>query len=205
MNHNCREKMRVEQLRSPIGQSAYAHYCEWMRLQRHSIPPIDTFAESRLYTTFIKFAEYAKKTRLPNPPAFIKLMVENNKVSPALWSRDNTYAMYMKVYDTAVPPQEQFMGTYDELAGLAVDHGVELVGVFEALGAVALAELIGRRKLSPWFLIPSTAFKSYLLALPEPEKSYLSDALNVPSALERFKQEPYLLKEFAAALKEFGL
>ena len=205
MNHACREKQRTEELRSSIGLAAYAHYSEWMRLQRHTVPPIETFSESKFYSTFIKFAQHVIKANLPDPADFIRVMVENGKVPPGLWCRDNVYSMYLKAYDAAVTPDRQFMRSIDLLEGMAVDLNVDLPDVFPAIGVETLVNLIHRRRLSFWLLLASSRFKAYLLALPQEEKDRLAGVLNVPAALERFKAEPYLLKEFSAAAKELGL
>lgn len=205
MKHRCREKDRIEELRSPTGQAAYAHYSEWMRVQRHTVPPIETFAESRYYSTFIRFAEHAKKTNLPDVSAFIKLMVDSGKVPPGLWCRDNVYSMYLKAFDAAVPPEKQFLQAVDEVIALAVELKVELKDVFPAIGFATLLDLVRRRRLTCWLLLASEQFKSYLLALEPVEKETLATAINVPAAIDRFKQEPYLLKELTQAAKEIGL
>ena len=205
MNHTCKEKQRAEELRSPIGQAAYAHYSEWMRVQRHTVPPIETFAESKFYSTFIRFADHAKKTNLPDVSSFIKLMVESGKVPPGLWCRDNVYSMYLQAYDAAVTPEKQFLRGIDELIALATELKVELKDVFPAIGCTTLIELVAKRKLTAWILLASDQFKAYLLSLEPEEKSALASAINVPAAIERFRQEPYLLKEFTQATKELGL
>lgn len=205
MNHVCKEKQRAEELRSPIGQAAYACYSEWMRVQRHTVPPIETFAESKFYATFIRFAEYAKRTNLPDVNSFIKLMVDSGKVPPGLWCRDNVYSMYIKAFDAAVTPETQFLRGIDELQALAAELKVELKDVFPAIGFQTLMELVSKRKLTSWLLLASDRFKAYLLALEPMEKDALAMAINVPAAIERFQQEPYLLKEFSQATKELGL
>ena len=205
MRHVCKEKIRNNELRSPLGQAAYAHYCEWMRLQKHTVPPIETFAESKFYSTFIRFAEYARKTNLPNVSAFIKLMVDSGRVPPGLWTRDNVYSMYLKAYDAAVPPEEQFLQGIDELAALATELKVELKDIFPAVGVSTLLELISKRRLTFWLLLASDRFKAYLRTLEETEKDALVTAINVYAAVERFAQEPHLVKQFAKGLKEQGL
>lgn len=205
MNHVCKEKQRAIELRSTIGQAAYASYSEWMRIQRHTVPPIETFAESKFYCPFIRFTEYAKKTNLPDVNSFIKLMVDSGKVPPSLWCRDNVYSMYIKAFDAAVTPETQFLRGVDELQALATELKVELKDVFPATGVQTLMELVGKRRLTSWLLLSSDRFKSYLLALEPMEKDMLAKAINVPAAIERFQQEPHLLKEFSQATRELGL
>lgn len=205
MKHACREKQRLEELRSPIGQAAYSFYGTWMQAQRHTVPTIETFAESKFYAMFVRFAHHAKKTNLPDVPAFIKLMVESGKVPPGLWCRDNVYSMFLQAYDAAVSPETQFLRGVDELTHLATELKVELKDVFPAIGLETLLDLIARRKLTCWLLLASDRFKAYLLGLDPMDKDLLASAINVGAAVTRFQQEPYLLKQFAAGLKEMGL
>ena len=140
MSYRCREKIRHEQLRSATGQAAYAHYVEWMKLKKHTPPPIETFAESRFYSTFIKFAEYAARTHIPNIKNFIRVMVEHD-VLPALWARDNTYAMYLQWYDSAYPPEVQVEESIGTVLEIAADIGCEPKDVFKRLSTTELFEL----------------------------------------------------------------
>lgn len=205
MNHFCREKQRHEELRSPIGQAAYAHYSHWMKCQRHSVPGIETFGQSKFYSAFLKFAEFAAKVRLPNVNRFIELMVENGKVPPVLWCRDAVYSVYLKAYDAAVSPITQFTEGLQLLEELALELKVPLKDIFPAIGVDSLEDLIARRKLTFWLLMASGQFRAYLLALPQDDKERLQNALNSGAVLERLNQEADLFRQFVAATKEVGL
>jgi hypothetical protein len=204
MNHRCQEKLKIDQLRSPIGQAAYLHYSEWMKCQRHSVPPIETFAESRLYSTFIKFAEYAQKTHLPSVADFIKLMVQE-KLSPTLWARDATYAMYLQKYDSIVSPHEQVARGLEELIALSAEMGVKLSKVFEALGPSDIIRLIQKRKLTFWLLMASGKFRAYLTTLPAEDRDRITAAMNAGAAVNRIQQEPLIFREIGSLIREAGL
>lgn len=206
MDHRCKEKLKLDQLRSQLGQAAYAHYSEWMRAQRHTVPPIEIFADSKFYSTFIKFAEYVEKTKLPNVKEFIRAMVEATpKVSPGLWCKDTVYSMYLQGYDAVVPPTKQFVDSVDVISDLAAELKTEPKDVFGAIGVETLVGLIQKRKLSHWFLLASDAFKSYLRALPAEQRDQVTRALNIDAAVSRIKQEQVLFKEFGRGTRELGL
>lgn len=208
MKHKCKGKAKIDKLRSSIGQSAYAYYTEWMKQNKRSVPPIESFAESSLYSTFIKFAEWVLKVRLPNPNSFIRAMVENGKVQPSLWCRDNVYAIYLQGYDNVVSPTIQFLNSYEVLNDLAFELHVEISGIFEKLGVPTILSLIEKRKLSPWFLIASTVFRNFLTTRSQEDKDYLEDALQIGAMLNRISHNEQLkvfLTEFSKATKELGL
>lgn len=204
MSHRCREKIRTEQLRSGVGQSAYAHYVEWMKLKKHTPPPIETFAESKFYSTFIKFAEYAASTHIPNIKNFIRIMVEHS-VLPALWSRDNTYAMYLQWYDAAYPPEVQVEESVTLILDICDDAKCQPSQVFKMLSSTELYELIRKRKLSPWFLLSSKVFRDHLNTLQDDERDLIQRTMNAGAMISRIQQDTALFKFFSNVTAELGL
>ena len=204
MAHRCPEKIRHEQLRSATGLAAYAHYVEWMKLKKHTPPPIETFAESRFYSTFIKFAEYAARTHIPNVKNFIRVMVEHD-VLPALWARDNTYAMYLQWYDAAYPPEVQVQESIMTALEAAADAGCEPKDLFKTLSFTELHELIRKRKLSPWFLLSSKVFRDHLATLQDDERDLLQRTMNAGAMIARIHQSKDLFSFFSKATAELGL
>ena len=205
MKHRCKEKIKHEQLRSPLGQAAYSYYSHWMKCQKHSVPALENFSRSKFYSTFIKFAEHANRVKIPNVKRFIEVMIENGKVPPALWCRDAVYAVYLKTYDLSVPPTQQFLDGLALLEDRAREKQVPLSEIFKALGLDELELLIERRKLTFWLLLASPRFRDYALSLPHEERERLSHALGTAAAVQRTKDEPELFKEFGRAAMEVGL
>lgn len=204
MNHRCPEREKIEELKSPTGQAAYAYYSEWMRQQKRSVPTSDRFMNSRQYNFFMKFAVWSEKTAIPNPMQFIKVMVETG-TQPVLWCRDTTFAMYLDWYDNAYPPIEQFLETLDKLSMYAVDYGVPLEQVYQAMGAREIAKLVRRRKLSPWFLTVSKKFLEWVQSLPADERGMVSDAVNFGAFAGKLKQQPDLARELRAACESVNV
>lgn len=207
MRHRCKGRLKLEELKSPTGQAAYLYYGEWMKLSKRSVPSIETFSTSRCYSSFIKFAEWASKTHLPSPTGFIRLMVESG-VQPPLWCRDNAYALYLKNYDEVVPPDKQFIDSYDALLQLSDDHGVPVAAVFSVIGVDALLNLVQRRKLSPWFLVASETFREFKNSCSEVDKQRLEDGAQISAMVLRIKQSEKLIElftEFRQAAKDLGV
>lgn len=205
MNHVCKDKLRIDALKSPLGQAAYSYYDLWMRSHGRSVPTIDKFGESRYFSTFLKFAEHVKKVHIPNVATFIKVMADNGKVGPELWCRDNVYAMYLKGYDKAVPPERQFMESLELLEKLAADYEVPVSAIFKEVPHSKLVELIERRKLSHWFLLASKVFRQHMVDVEEQRRDDLERAMNISSVITRVQQEPALFKELNEATRQVGL
>lgn len=196
MNHRCKERERIEELKGAIGQAAYAHYSEWMRTSKKSVPPIETFATSKLYSTFVKFAEHAAKTNIPNVKQFIKLMVSHGNVSPALWCRDNVYAMYLEWYDEAYPPEVQVLESLEFLKELAKDYDATPATVFSEVPVDTMVTHIKRRKISPWFLASSKVFRDHTRTCPPEEKDKLERAMNMGAMIARIQKDAGLFAFF---------
>lgn len=177
MNHFCKERERYEELRSPIGQAAYAYYCEWMRLYRRKPPSIDTFATSRFYTSFVRFAQHVNVISLPSADMFVRLMCERD-ISPTLWTRDQCYSIYLEFYDKAYDPIEQVRVSVETLIDIAGKEQIELSAVFKHIGPAKVIELLRLRKLSPWFIFCSAKFGEFLKTLPAEDWAEMSKVIN---------------------------
>jgi len=208
MKHVCKERLRIEELRGPVGQAAYIYYTDWMRLNKRSVPPIETFAASSYYNAFIKFANHVKRVNMPNPSGFVRAMVENGNVQPSLWCRDNVYAMYLQGYDKVVSPTKQFLDSVDLIYEYAKEFEVQPSQVFKEIGVTKILDLVQRRKLSPWFLVSSGAFRAFMAQCNETDTDRLESGIQVGAMIMRIqqnKQNTELFTEFAKATKELNL
>lgn len=204
MRHICRERERLDELRTPIGQAAYAYYGEWLRLQRRSVPKPEAFMRSAQYQHLLRFARWVDTTAVPNPNQFIKLMVETGTL-PALWCRSQTYEMYLQWYDGVYPPEEQFLETYDRLVTMASDLKVPLAEVYGAIGPNELARLVRRRRLSPWLLVVSPRFLTWVQTLDHTARDVLNDAISFSAYASKLRQRPELARELRRACEAEGI
>ena len=195
MSHRCKERDRIEELKSAVGQSAYAHYSEWMKAKKRSVPPIETFATSKYYSTFIKFAEHAIKTNIPNTKQFIRLMVDHQDISPSLWCRDNIYSLYLEWYDQAYPPEVQVLESLEFIKEMIAEYKCP----------PALSTYIKRRKLSPWFLSASKVFRDHLVTCPAMEKEKLERSMNIGAMIARIQKDAGLFQFFNRVTLSEGL
>lgn len=205
MSHRCKERERIDELRSVVGQAAYLHYSYWLKLKKRSVPPIETFAESSLYTTFVKFADHVIKTNIPNVKQFIKLMVDHNDVTPALWCRDNVYSMYLEWYDQGYPPEVQVIESLDFAKSLMADYDCSAENLFKSIPVDILVQHIKRRKLSPWFLAASKVFRDHLMSCDPEDKNKIERAMNMGAMIARIQKDSGLFAFFGRVTLSEGL
>lgn len=204
MNHRCKEKDRLDELQTLIGQQAYLFYTEWMKVQGRKAPPIETFATSKFYTTFIKFAQHVTRTQIPNPLNFIKVMTGDG-ITPAMWTRDEIYSAYLQSYDQTVPPDIQVLATLELINILCMDYECAPDQLFMIMKIDKLADLIRQRKLSPWLLLASAKFRTWIRGLPHQDGEIIKQAINLGAMSIRIQQEAILFAEFGKIAQEVGL
>ena len=178
MDHRCLAREKLDLLKSPVGQAAYTWYSEWMKLQKRSVPPPETFLNSRQFNHMVKFAEWVDKISVPIPTQFIRLMVESG-TQPVLWCRDSTYAMYLEWYDGAYPPEQQLIDSLDFIKREWLEHeDLESGNPFDMWNGRELAALVRRRKISPWLLIASEKFLGWIKRQPKHMADLVSETVN---------------------------
>ncbi len=204
MRHRCEEMKRNDELRSITGQRAYEFYSHWMRAYKRSVPPIETFASSRYFRSFMNFAEYVQKLKLYKPQKFIELMHEKD-ISPQLWTRNEPFQYYSNWLDMVSDPLEQAAASADVVFNLAEIFKCKTGEVFERLTAPELTDLIRQRKLSMFLLLCSQRFKERMAKLDELEMSELFDSVNRVYYAERFERDPAIVQQLKAIASEVGI
>lgn len=178
MRHTCREGERAQEIKTHDGQVAYALYRRWMEGQGKRAPPIETFAISTYYSSFLKFAKWVKETGIPDATRYVDLMVDK-KIAPALWRRDEAYAMFLEWVDNKSSPIEQAEITIETLATLGESLGIPLGEVWDHMQPGAVLELIQQRRLSPWLLFCSKTFKGWIETLHEADRHALMRGIGI--------------------------
>lgn len=206
MNHMCKEQIRLNELQSPTGQAAYSYYSEWMRLYKRSVPPMETFATSRFYRSFINFAEHVIKISMPNPLNFIRLMSEKDKdISPQLWCRDQCYSMYLEWLDKNTDPFDLVQISIETLIDLAQKENVDIKNIFTTLGEKKITELIRLRKLSPWFLFCSFRFNDFLKGISIDDQREMIAVINPSFWTEKLNSNNEIVDLITEMNKELGI
>ena len=205
IKHKCKAMLREENLRTPLGQAAWSFYQDWMKFQRKRVPDEKTFLKSNYHESFNRFAAHVKKLNLPNPHTFIKLMIQRD-FPPTMWTRDETYAIYMEHLDRVISPVEHAHITTDTLLRLADIFECKEGDIFDQLGASDVIELIKERKVSPWLLLHSPKFMIFFRDKTNPEQKIVLESLIRPKYwATQFQKKPNAVKMMKEIVKEMDL
>lgn len=207
IKHRCEKMKRDEALRTPQGQAALSYYRKWLNYQQKRVPDDRAFINSSSYNAFMRFAEFVKKSEMPTPEEFIRLMLKKN-FQPSMWLINEVHSIYMEHLDNNVPPKQLANITMATLCDLADYYDCEIGDVFRYAYPGEVIDLIKKRKLSPWVLLKSSKFMAYLgkIHKSHPEHfNHLSVLIRTPYWKKKFQNDPDSLRTMEIIVKETNL
>jgi hypothetical protein len=200
LTHECNGKKRFEQMKTPIGQAAYASYNQWMKSKRHSEQSVNTFTTSRYYATFIRFSEYCIKLSI-DANSFIKFIAQkHNDLLPTLWMNSSVYALYLKHYDDLNDPWDQVIESQNFVEKKAEILECEPDLTFQVMGFRQVLEAVRLKKISPWFLFTSKIGLKFLHSLEKDDYKIIEGVINYEAWSQRFHDNEKLVLELQAIL-----
>jgi hypothetical protein len=172
--------IRDEEFRTPEGQAAWLFYQKWMKAYRRSVPKSSAFLHSKYYNSFMRFAAFSKKAKLPDVDMFIWVMKDRD-ISPTIWTNDQVYSLYLEFMDRKAPPSKQAEITINTLFELADDYRCGVDEVFDNIQANELIQLLRQRRLSPWLLLHSDKFKQFFINQTNTEERIIMETIIRPA------------------------
>lgn len=204
MKHHCEPRRRAAELLSPLGQSAYGLYREWMRQKRFSQPSSAAFVESKYYRAFINFAQLIVDANIAKPERYIQIMIEG-EIQPVLWCRDSAYALYLDWADKISDPLDQVQDSINYLMDICEKENVPLAEIFEQQGAQKILSFIRQRRLTPWLLFCSVSFGKFLKTLDGAQLKAFNSVVNSAYWADRFSKSKAVVENVKMIAKEVGL
>lgn len=205
ISHNCEPKRRSEVMETNTGRTAFRYYTEWRKANNHKAPVLETFISSRFFTSFEKFVEYSRIMNIPEPLEYIKFMSKKGLL-PIHWSSDDTYVEYIEYFDLSRTPRQQVDTSIETLTTLARMMDCEISEVLNHIRPGQMIKLLQARKLSPWILLFSGKFHTFLSTKVNAEQSiFLETFINSTIWQKKFKNNPALVEEIKQNVKNLKL
>ncbi len=204
MRHECTQMSRSKEIQTVIGQVAYGLYRVWLEKQRRKPPEIQTFLTSAYYSSFIKFAQWVRETGIGEPEKYVELMNEA-KIAPALWRRSEAYKIYLEYWNNRATPTEQAIVTTETLLALADGVGCELKDVFKHFKVGEILELVQQRRLSPWLLFCSRAFKDWISSLHDADRTMFMNAIGINFWSAKFEKSSDAIVKLKGIAADLGI
>ena len=205
LEHKCTQMKRIEELATPLGQTALTYYQYWFKVMK-KIPPVpEVFLTSAYYRTFNNFALFVRKVNLPNPNNFISLMVLKN-FQPTMWTLDATYALYMDYLEHHTTPMEQVRLSIATLLTYSESHDIDIEDIFDKLHPSELIAMIRERRVSPWLLLNSKKFKHFFINVASKEQQMIIESLiRLESWAKRLTDNPDLTQKIKHYVQEINI
>lgn len=205
LKHKCQQMIKMEEMQSPAGQTAFHYYSLWMRYQKRNPPQPSAFMASKSFRTFVNFVKFAQNVGLVKIDKFIMLMVEKD-FPPFMWHTDSVYSLYLNYLQHNTTPKEHFATSLETLMAVADSRNIDITDVFDVLTPADIIKYLRIRKLSPWLLLFSRKFKIMLSERASPEQQSIIDELIQPTVwIELLPKYPQEREQFKKYISEIGL
>lgn len=205
IKHRCRELVRDEEIRTPRGQAAFAHYKRWMKEHKRAAPNPAAFLTSKFYNAFMKFVDFAQRIKIADVDTYIMLM-SSDGISPTMWTLDGAYTRYIEFMDRRTSPYKHVSITIDTITSLEDQYGVSSGEVFNVVPPAEVIQLLHQRRLTPWILLKSSKFKQFYIDSCSGEERMIIDSIIRPTTWkDKFDKNPKLTDEMRTFVNELSL
>lgn len=203
LKHTCEAMDRARIFDTPVGQSAFMIYQQWWKMRRRIPPGADKFKESTQFRAMVDFAKFTKRTKL-NLEVYLTTVV-NHDLSPEHWMRDDVYVKYLEYIDRTMTADEQIKLCVDYIMKLTDALECDTSELFDNLEAMEVMQLIRDRKLSPWILLHSGGFKTWLVRQEQDVQLRLQELIRPVYWKFRFGKEPASVTNAKKIAKALGI
>lgn len=205
IKHHCKQMQREQMFQQPIGQAAWIFYQKWMRAYKKMAHNANAFLHSKYYNSFIRFAEFVKQVKIPDPDLFISIMRDHD-ISPTIWTNDQVYALYLEHMDKKIPPLRHAEITINTLFDLAENYEVDVSEVFDELPSHEIIQMIRARRVSPWILLHSPRFSKFFRERATVEERIIMESIiRPPYWKEKFQKYPDIVDQMKVYVRELKL
>lgn len=205
LKHKCEKMKRYALFNTIDGQLAFLAFNNWRKFKTYHPVDVEIFANSRYFKAFVRFAEYSRSQSIPDKFGYIKLMAEKN-ISPFYWCDYDVYDTYVKTFDECYPVDKKIEISIDTLKELSERYGCNLSDIFGNIPPIDLLKLVTARRISPWILLPSTKFKSFLLHNTTSEERMLFNTfIDITKWKKDFAKNPEILSMIKELNTKLGI
>lgn len=203
--HECEQMKKAAALETRKGQAAFFAYKEWLRMRGYREPSKETFLNSRYFTSFMEFNAWAGKVQIPDRIGYMKYATKLGLL-PGSWKSADVYESYMAEFDKLYSPLRQVEITCDTLSELSRVIECKPNEIFNYLYAGEVMKLIQSRKMSPWLLLYSQSFLSFLRhRVSKEERILINGVINIDQWREKFKKDPESAKKIRQLATDLSL
>lgn len=195
IEHYCEGRKRHDKLTTINGQIAFHIYQRWVKIQSARIVDYDNFKLSRYFHALCRFAKYYKAIKgLEDLDDFLYMMI-TKRIYPTNWMDSRVIAYYFAELEK-VNPREKIEKTCKNILKICESYECETNEFYNQVEFHIMIEFIRVHKLSPWILLNSKRFFTWLESLADYEQDVMDAFIDVDQWQKVFKKDPKS-KQFA--------
>jgi len=194
LSHTCKLLDREnESKQSKNFLVAWHLFKYWRELFGHATQSREIFIQSKYYTSFIKFCEFARNKSIPDRKHYIKFCKSKNLL-PNLWRMEQVYMEYLIFFDQDVTPEKQFDISVETIDSIADVIDCKHNKVISFLNFDEVSKMVYGKKLSPWYLLFSSSFEKMYRNLSQNERIICDSLIDREKWLKRFRDNKDVVK-----------
>jgi len=156
------DKVLAERLRSKDQESVVKAF-ELQKiynriLRRRSSKNADAFIKTATYPHFIRLVKFAKDVNIPDIEYYLRIMA-TSKRNPTTWTSDRSYRIFLEKMNSSVSAYNSISISARELQKLAEKLSMTVPELVEEMDIGEMLQMVRQRRLSPWLILQSPAFK----------------------------------------------
>jgi hypothetical protein len=206
LKHNCKEKIRTEEMKTPDGHLAFALYRRWLQQIKRGKANKSSFMNSQYYKSFFAIADYVKKLDISRPSMFVDYM-SSKKYIPTIWTKREAYVGFLDYMDNKIPPSKLVEISIDTIMDFCDEKEIPYSEFFRHIAPNDLINLMESRRMSPWLLFTSGEFKEFYNGerISMEQREIITTFLNKKVWKKRFENHPRVLDRTRRLVEELGL
>lgn len=194
LSHTCKLLDReAESKQSKNFLVAWSLFKYWRELYGQATLSREVFIQSKYYTSFIKFLDFARAKSLPDRKHYIKFCKSKNLL-PNLWRVEQVYLEYLIFFDTDVSPVKQFDISVEMINSLAEFLECPHNKVISFLNFDEVSKMVYQKNLSPWYLLFSGSFEKMYRGLTQGERIICDSLIDREKWLKLFRDNKDIVK-----------
>ena len=203
--HECDEMLRARHMKTPRGIAAYEAYSTWMSAKGYANRGQQQFMDSKYFTSFVRFIQFAHRIALPAQDQFVKYMAKID-IQPKDWTSNLVYDHFIEEFDTLISPKDQASITVDTFFELANIFECDPDDVFLYLEANTLIKIVQAKKMSPWVLLFSPKFHWFMKnEMTREQRILLGQYVRADQWEATFLMQPDVVDDMKAYVRALGI
>lgn len=129
------------------------------------------------------------EVELPGIDRYIDF-VTMKKYTPAMWTYPEVYSQFIEFLDVKMTVDDHIQVTIQTLSKLSASRGLSINLVLVEMSPGEIMQQVMKRKISPWILIKSKAFKTRWKTFNSDVKSHIGKVINADYWADRIRKNP---------------